>query len=284
MKIPQLLTKALTDIGEQGPYQFESGGGGDTAISIKVAAKNRKLFCKIHECVGTLGCEAASLEALSGYVRTPQVQFSGEIDGFGVLVLEYLHIHSPRTRPAWQAIGHSLARLHGQSVREEDFGFAMDNFIGGSLQQNGALSSWPDFFVERRLGPQLEMAEALPAAQVRQVEDVMRRVDAWLPAHPPAALLHGDLWSGNFGLLGAEPVFYDPACYYGDPQVDLAMMALFGRVPDSFYFAYQGHLPDAEQQIAWRVYDLYHLLNHFNLFGSSYVASVARVAGQLLRY
>ena len=126
------------------------------------------------------------------------------------------------------------------------------------------------------------MAVTLPVSVIAEVKAVIANVDAWLPANPEASLLHGDLWCGNLGLQGSEPVFYDPACYYGDAQVDLAMMVLFGHVPDSFYLSYQGRLPDAEEKNAWRVYDLYHLLNHFNLFGSGYAASVARVAGQLL--
>ncbi|MZR61643.1 phosphotransferase [Alcanivorax sp. DP30] len=258
------------------------GRGGDTAVSVKVVAKRRDLFAKIHENASLLMCEQAALTALSSFVKTPRVVSCSEIDGCGVLIMEYLQIHPPLTDPDWHALGRALAGLHGQSECEGPFGFDMDNYIGGSLQRNEHLSSWRDFFVQRRLGPQLELAWGLPESARRHVERVIARINVWLPADPPAALLHGDLWSGNLGLQGGEPVFYDPACYYGDPQADLAMMSLFGSVPDSFYLAYQGHLPDAEQQNTWRVYHLYHLLNHFNLFGSAYASSVERVARQLL--
>ena len=283
MKIHQLLTKVLMEIGEPGPYRFEVRRGGDTAISVKIAASCRYLFGKVHENAKLIDCEAAALETLARFVRVPEVQFSGEIDGLGVLVMECLDLHRPQHDADWQRMGQTLARLHELSATQPRFGFPSDNYIGGSPQHNGYLSSWQDFFVERRLEPQLAMADMLPATVVAQVKAVIAKIDRWIPAKPQASLLHGDLWHGNLGLQDGEPVFYDPACYYGDRQVDLAMMALFGSVPDSFYLSYQGRLPNADEQNAWRVYDLYHLLNHVNLFGSGYAPSVERVAGQLLQ-
>lgn len=283
MKIRQLLTSALASLGESGPCQWSERSGGDTSISVEIAANGRKMFAKIHDNPDLLACEAKGLSALSRFATTPRVLFHGQIDGHGVVVMEWLALHRPGSEQDWQRMGEALAALHSGSLGRNDFGFSHDNYIGGNVQNNGWLSDWPEFFVARRLAPQLALACGLPQDTTAGVQEVMDRIHELLPCQPVSALVHGDLWTGNLGLHNGEPVFFDPACYYGDPQVDLAMMALFGSVPDNFYLAYQGRMPNAEERRAWRVYDLYHLLNHFNLFGSGYAASVARVTEQLLQ-
>lgn len=286
MNVHYLLQKAFMDAGLPGPVRLDTAGSGDTATSGAVTIQGRRYFVKMHGCADTLRAECEGLEALSGYVRVPLITHLAEVGGAGVLILEQLALRPPQDDGDWHAIGEALGGLHRRSRSRSGYGQFRDNYIGASRQANGTLPSWQRFFVERRLGPQLERAAGLPLTVTRQVEAIMAGIDAWLPDQPESVLLHGDLWTGNFALAGsrqgAEPVFYDPACYYGDPQVDLAMMALFGSVPASFYLAYQGALPDAHQRQCWRVYDLYHLLNHFNLFGAGYTASVARTAAQLL--
>ncbi len=280
----RLVENALKTAEIPAPYVFHQEARGDTAFSCKVAAKGLNLFAKCHKNADILMSEADGLSALSAYVRVPHVEFVGEIEGYGVLLMEWLPMRRPANEIEWCSLADHLAGLHVHSCQEGGFGFPADNYIGGSVQRNRVCHSWRQFFVEQRLAPQLGMAKALPAKVRRDIERVMGGIEAWLPEQPCSALLHGDFWSGNLGLHAGEPIFYDPACYYGDPQVDLAMMALFGHVPDCFYHAYQGALPDSGQRSAWRVYDLYHLLNHFNLFGAGYAGDVARVTEQILRH
>lgn len=284
MDVEQILESALTQTGVEGPFQFSATGGGDTAISVKIATKKRHLFAKLHENADILKKEAAGLGALSAFVLVPSVAFCGQINGTGVLLMAFVPISPPVTREDWQELGDALAQLHTRSRREGPYGFDHDNFIGAMPQRNQEMSAWRAFFVRQRLAPQLAMACDLSPAVRERVAAVMTDIDRFLPEAPPAALLHGDLWSGNLGLNSGAPVFYDPACYYGDPQVDLAMMALFGKVPDNFYMAYQGRLPNSQERLSWGVYDLYHLLNHYNLFGAGYADAVGRIADQLLKY
>ena len=285
MNIHGLLQEVLYQMGGSGNVDFSPMGGGDTAISGEITVKGDKKFVKIHESAPMIIAEAASLAALSSFVRVPRVEYAGEVQGAGVLIMERMTLHRPSSRQDWERLGESLAHLHQASRQDHGYGLLEDNFIGGSPQHNGTLGSWQRFFVAHRLGPQLAWAEqrGLAADSRDRIKEVIASIDQWLPDCPPSSLVHGDLWAGNLGLEGDVPVFFDPACYYGDPQVDLAMMALFGQVPEAFYLAYQGGLPDRDQQRRWRVYDLYHLLNHFNLFGAGYGDAAARLAEQLLR-
>ena len=281
MKYELLLRAALDKMGHSGAFEPTFKGGGDTAVSGEMVVNGAFLFFKIHENAEILQSEVLALEALSAHVRVPRVLSSVQVEHAGVLILEHLTLRAPQSSQDWQAVALALARLHQPAG--EGYGRFADNYIGGSIQRNHSDDSWQRFFAECRLQPQLDRAIALPAAVRRDVDKVIARLADWLPDRPASALLHGDLWSGNFALRGDTPVFYDPACYYGDPQVDLAMMALFGNTPESFYLTYMGATPDADLRCRWWVYDLYHLLNHFNLFGSSYAASIARVAAKLLR-
>jgi protein-ribulosamine 3-kinase len=149
------------------------------------------------------------------------------------------------------------------------FGWAHDNYIGATPQQNGWCDDWAEFWYERRLKPQLDMARASGFA----LPDVPSSL---LKGHQPQpTLLHGDLWSGNAGFTAQGPVVFDPAVYYGDREADLAMTELFGGFPKAFYRAYDEAFPLAEgYERRKHLYNLYHLLNHLNLFGSGYLGQV----------
>jgi protein-ribulosamine 3-kinase len=155
--------------------------------------------------------------------------------------------------------------------RGERFGWARDNYIGSTPQANTLCASWAQFWREHRLRPQLELARRNGyAIDVGNVADL-------LEAHgPQPSLVHGDLWSGNIGFLSdGAPVLFDPAVYYGDREVDLAMTGLFGGFPPEFYSAYEKAWPlPAGQEVRKHLYNLYHLLNHLNLFGRGYFAQV----------
>jgi len=169
-----------------------------------------------------------------------------------------------------------LAALHRRQAAR--FGWARDNTIGATPQANGWCESWTMFWRERRLAPQL----ALAARNGYRID--VPPVWRLLEGHEPApSLLHGDLWSGNAGFLpDGAPVLFDPAVYYGDREADLAMTELFGGFPGEFYCAYNAAWPLASgYQQRKPLYNLYHLLNHLNLFGGGYLTQV-RAALRLL--
>jgi protein-ribulosamine 3-kinase len=189
-------------------------------------------------------------------VRAPRViSLSGT-----TLTLERLELGAP---PDWPAMGRMLAALHRNTSHR--FGWETDNWIGLAPQQNGWSTDWAAFFLERRLRPQAARAGI-------ELPDVT----ALLANHKPEpSLLHGDLWSGNAGFTPQGPVIYDPAVYYGDHEADLAMTELFGGFAPEFYAAYQREFPlDTGYERRKHLYNLYHLLNHLNLFGSGYLGHV----------
>ena len=150
------------------------------------------------------------------------------------------------------------------------FGWSRDNYIGSTPQANGWCDDWAEFWRERRLRPQLELA-ARKGFNLGRIDPV-----PVLQNHKPQpALLHGDLWSGNAGFTADGPVVLDPAVYYGDREADLAMTELFGGFPREFYDAYNKAWPlESGYPRRKHLYNLYHLLNHLNLFGGGYLAQV----------
>jgi len=203
--------------------------------------------------------EVDGLRALGAVVRVPRILEHGA----DFIVLEKLDL---KRNGDWAAMGRMLAKLHRS--HGERFGWHRDNWIGLSPQFNKWSDDWAEFFAEQRLKPQIEMAKqyAIELPDVRKL----------LGDHKPKpSLLHGDLWAGNAGFIAAGPVFFDPAVYYGDREADLAMTELFGGFPAAFYAAYNESCPleDGYEQRK-HLYNLYHLLNHLNIFGGSYLGQV----------
>jgi len=255
------------------------------------------LFAKTNrpEALPLLEAEADGLAALaaaaegSGLV-VPQPLALGLVGGEAVLVLPWLDLGLGRgADPArtWAAVGAGLARLHRRSLvaplgpgdRLGSYGWCRDNAIGTAPQANGWMANWSHFFGERRLAPQLETL-ARSSRSLAGAAALLERLDALLADHQPdACLVHGDLWSGNLDALAgscqpgldgsplAVGALFDPASYRGDREVDLAMARLFGGVPEAFFKGYEREWPLSpghEKRIS--LYNLYHLLNHANLF------------------
>jgi fructosamine-3-kinase len=255
------------------------------------------LFAKTNrpEALPLLAAEADGLAALaaaaegSGLV-VPQPLALGLVGGEAVLVLPWLDLGlGPGADPArtWAAVGAGLARLHRRSLvaplgpgdRLGSFGWCRDNAIGTAPQANGWMGNWSSFFAERRLAPQLETL-ARSGRSLEGAAALLERLDDLLAGHQPdACLVHGDLWSGNLNVLAgscqpdldgsplAVGALFDPAPYRGDREVDLAMARLFGGVPQAFFDGYSDEWPlppGHEQRVS--LYNLYHLLNHANLF------------------
>jgi protein-ribulosamine 3-kinase len=173
------------------------------------------------------------------------------------------------------------------SVRGEFYGWHRDNFIGATPQANPRNASWNSFWRDARLTPQLALAERnrLGSGLQRKGERLAAEVHRLLPEKPPPpCLLHGDLWRGNAGFLpDGAPVLFDPAVYFGDPETDLAMAELFGGFPIEFHAALgDGAHPDPAREARKTLYQLYHVLNHANLFGGSYAARAERMMERLL--
>lgn len=233
-----------------------------------------------------LRAEADGLAALAatGTVRVPAVVSRDDAGSDGRLVVEHFDLRS-LDRQGGATLGRQLAALHRHT--HEQFGWATDNFIGLGPQPNGWMDSWPRFFAERRLRPQLALARSNGADRrtLEGGEELAAKVAAFLTAgHPAPALLHGDLWGGNAGQLpDGTPVVFDPACYYGDREADLAMSELFGGFPDSFHAAYREAWPLADGYEARKtLYNLYHVLNHYNIFGAGYLGQAQRMIAKLL--
>ncbi|GAB5519916.1 MAG: hypothetical protein RhofKO_21670 [Rhodothermales bacterium] len=203
-----------------------------------------------------------------------------------MLVLDWVEVERSTPRSEAQ-LGEGLAELHRRSTAHGvAYGFASDNFIGATPQRNTFTTSWPAFFHAHRLAPQVALAHQNGYWQPQwtaRLERLYSRLGDILPAQPPPSLLHGDLWSGNvLHSRTGPPVLIDPAVYHGDREADLAMTRLFGGLGRAFYEAYEATWP-LEARAAERVdlYNLYHLLNHLNLFGNGYAGIVERMLGQI---
>jgi len=223
--------------------------------------------------------EAAGLRALAAAgARAPRPVAHGVEGGHAYLALEWMDLAS---RGDFAALGRMLAQLHRNEGAR--FGWDEDNFIGATPQKNGWADDWPGFFRECRIQPQLTLARRNGFAVEFSSWEVLK-------GHAPKpSLLHGDLWSGNAGFLATgenagSPVIFDPAVYYGDREADLAMTELFGGFPSEFYSAYEEAWPlDKGYAKRKHLYNLYHLLNHLNLFGGGYLAQVEKTLGLLAR-
>jgi len=212
-------------------------------------------------------------------IRVPEVVTVGQLDsGTSFLVLEAIPSASGGDRSSnfFETFGRSLAEMHRQGTSER-FGFHADNWLGSSIQLNPWANDWSKFWIEARLAPQLKMARDNGHSDHRLQklgERLLHRIETLFESgSEPPALIHGDLWSGNYGAdENGQPTIFDPACYYGHREAEFGMIKLFGGFPKTFYDAYHETWPLSE---GWEsrveLYTLYHLLNHLNLFGSSYL-------------
>ncbi len=234
-----------------------------------------------------LEAEAAGLEVLrkAQAARVPNVLASGVIEGASFLALEWLALSGPSPH-AHARLGELLAQLH--RVQSETFGWTRDNTIGATAQDNRPTKDWLSFFRERRLGFQLTLAyrNGYRSRLEERGSELLAGLGNLLSGHTPvASLLHGDLWGGNWAADDrGEPVIFDPAVYYGDRETDLAMTRLFGGFDAHFYSAYEAAWPlTSGAAVRCTLYQLYHLLNHLNLFGGEgYLRQVTTMLDRLL--
>ncbi|MCK6371499.1 MAG: fructosamine kinase family protein [Gammaproteobacteria bacterium] len=252
------------------------------------AADGQSLFLKLNgaDCAAMFAAECAGLRELEAAraVRVPAPLAHGQAGDQVWLAMEWLDLE-PGTTEAAARLGERLAIQHRRFARR--YGWQRDNTIGVTPQPNGWADDWVAFWRERRLAPQLRRAVAAGhgVALAGRGERVLDALPRLLAGHrPEPSLLHGDLWGGNWAMTGAaEPVIFDPAVYYGDRECDLAMTELFGGFPRQFYAAYEAAWPlPPRYRLRRDVYNLYHVLNHLNLFGGGYLGqAVALMTGLL---
>jgi len=281
------LSQALSSLGYPEPLRRTSVGGGCISNGQKLEFPDgRALFLKQARGLpeGMFAKEAQGLAALRepDVIRVPQPLAIGSEEGVPFLLLEWIETGTRGPQFA-ERLGRRLADLHRFSG-DGQFGFAFDNYIGSTPQPNGVRASWIEFFAERRLRFQLTLAaekQRVDRAVQREIEQVIDRLPQLLPEPEQPSLLHGDLWGGNLMVDDhGDPVLIDPAPYFGHREADLAMTRLFGGFPSLFYASYQESWPLSdgfEERVD--LYNLYHLLNHLNLFGSGYLSSVRSIAG-----
>lgn len=268
--------------------EFTFSGGGCINHGGKLSTATGDFFLKWNDAQkfpGMFEAESKGLQLLSqpAAIHIPNVIGCGEEGSFQFLVLEFIEQKS-RTKNYWQLLGERLAKLHGQ--HSDTFGLDHDNYIGSLPQKNDRDTSWTNFFIEKRLTVQLNLAESsgeVSASFRKKFEKLFLKLASLLPEEKPA-LLHGDLWSGN--LIAdekGEPCLIDPAVYYGNREADLAMTKLFGGFDSQFYDCYNEAFPlqkGSERRLD--LYNLYPLLVHMNLFGGTYKRSVENILDDFL--
>ena len=264
----------------------EPAGGGCINEALVVHGNGERYFVKLNrrDRAAMFAAEAEGLRELhaADVIRVPQPICSG-VNGQAFLVLEYLELGADRGT-SQERLGRQLAALHRRT--QTKFGWRRDNTIGSTPQANTEHDDWIEFWRARRLLPQLTLAteHGHARALTRGMQLVERLHSLYTDYRPVPSLLHGDLWSGNYGVLAdGEPVIFDPAVYYGDREADLAMTELFGGFGARFYAAYNEAWPlDSGYTVRKDLYNLYHVLNHLNLFGSGYLAQATRLIDRLL--
>jgi fructosamine-3-kinase len=265
-----------------------AASGGCISESFAARAGSERVFVKVGEAsrLTLFEAEADGLAALTqaGTHRIPAVLAVGETEGSAFLVLEWLDLAPISQRADAIAAGQALAALHRQ--QGQNYGWHRDNFIGATPQANTPSESWAQFFARQRIRPQVDLARqnGFPKELIADGERLVELVPALLMDHRPLpSLVHGDLWSGNAAIAQGRPALFDPAVHYGDREVDLAMSELFGGFPESFYAAYREAWPlPPGYESRKTLYNLYHILNHLNLFGTSYLAQAKRMIARLL--
>jgi protein-ribulosamine 3-kinase len=279
MALPKKIESEIEDFTKSKVSSFVDVSGGCINQAAIIGLENKeKFFVKWNDRVAEdfFSAEEHGLDLLGSVVSVPRVVCVGE--GFPFIVLEYLEKDNLKENQS--LLGELLAKLH--STKSRNPGLEIDNFIGLLPQQNRVSKqhrniSWAEFFIEYRLKPQSALGEQngwftwdfaeLFKEKYEVIKHLLESCDL------DFCLLHGDLWTGNIHWSGAKPYLIDPAVYYGSREADIAFMMLFGNLTDEFFESY--NMPMSEGfEIRKHVLNLYHLMNHANIFGGQYVQSV----------
>jgi fructosamine-3-kinase len=263
-------------------------GGGDIAAAFQLDTPAGRVFLKIMHAseAGVLEAEAEGLAAIAATnsVRTPSVLGQGVAGDDAWLALEWLDLDRLGSVGSAE-LGRRLAAMH--RATGEQHGWARDNWIGRTAQPNTANIDWVAFYGDTRLRFQLDLAASngFRGRLQKRGAELIEALPSYFEDYTPApSLLHGDLWGGNAATCNGEPVIFDPAVYYGDRETDIAMTRLFGGFGRDFYTAYEETWPlDAGYSRREPLYQLYHVLNHLNLFGSGYLGRAEALIEEALK-
>ncbi len=288
--IADAILDALADVlGRRPVLQAQQAVGGgcineaqrfDTDMGVFFVKTNEAALLEMFEAEAEGLRELAAADA----IRVPEPHATGTAAGWAFLVMEYLPTGPGRAEDQAR-MGQELAAMHRHTAAR--FGWHRDNTIGSTPQPNAWAEDWVAFWRERRLGFQLGLAarHGAPKGLLDKGERLLADLAGLFDGHAPQpSVLHGDLWAGNAAFTAdGEPVIFDPAVYFGDREADLAMTELFGGFSAQFQAAYREAWPlDPGYSVRRTLYNLYHILNHFNLFGGGYAGQAQRMIEQLL--
>lgn len=297
-----MWTKIGTEIAQATGQDFEVSdhqliGGGCINQAYLVSNRDRttpdpdqqRYFVKVNQSnlVEMFAAEARGLTeiATTAAMRVPTPICWGVSGDHSYLVLEHLALIDNPTPQSWNQMGRDLATLHRYKISpDRQFGWHINNTIGSTPQINNWEDNWATFFTDHRIGYQLQLAQS-NGGRFPRADELIAKIPTLLANYrPKPSLVHGDLWSGNasFTTTGT-PVIFDPATYWGDREVDIAMAALFGGFPNAFFQGYADVYPlDPDYSTRKILYDLYHILNHHNLFGGNYQGQANNMIDRLL--
>jgi len=292
-----------------------SVSGGCINQGYSINSSSRAYFAKINQAsqIAMFEAEALGLQQMRATqtIRVPEPICWGTEGNSAYIVLEWLDLGSRGGERAWEEMGRKLAAMHkytppnpplarggeernstllrrgeerNSTLLGKVFGWDINNTIGSTVQINNWTANWAEFWAEHRIGYQLKLAKRR-GGHFPQGERLLEMIPELLAGYEPQpSLVHGDLWGGNAGVTSAgEPVIFDPATYFGDREVDIAMTELFGGFPAQFYRGYnQVWQLDAGYEQRKTLYNLYHILNHFNLFGGSYESQANQMINRVL--
>ena len=273
------------------PFRIKSKssvGGGCINSAFRISSDEEEYFVKLNSAdqLEMFIAEAEGLQemAKARSIRVPEPICYGTADGQAYVVMEWLNMNGAKSN-AMQHFGEQLAAMH--QYTKQQFGWHRDNTIGSTHQPNKWHSNWIEFWREHRLGFQLKLAgrNGVSNKFLDKGERLQENLEVFFDGYQPvASLLHGDLWSGNYSIMSnGEPVIFDPAVYYGDREADIAMTELFGGFGNEFYSAYNNAwLLDEGYKVRKSFYNLYHIINHFNLFGGGYASQAEGMMDKLL--
>ncbi|MEG3902242.1 fructosamine kinase family protein [Microcoleus sp. B4-C5] len=293
-----------------------SVSGGCINQGYSISSSSRTYFAKINQAsqVAMFEAEALGLQQMreTQTIRVPEPICWGTEGNSAYIVLEWLDLGSRGGDRAWEEMGRKLAEMHNKytppnppllrggeepnstllrggeepnsGLLRGGFGWDINNTIGSTIQINNWTANWAEFWAEHRIGYQLKLAKRR-GGHFPKGERLLEMIPELLAGYEPQpSLVHGDLWGGNAGVTSAgEPVIFDPAAYLGDREVDIAMTELFGGFPGQFYRGYNQVWPlDSGYEERKTLYNLYHILNHFNLFGGSYESQANQMISRIL--
>ncbi len=268
--------------------EITSVSGGCINSGYILQNNNNRYFVKLNQAhlLSMFEAEFSGLTeiAKTNTIKVPKPIIFSKVDEYAFLVLEFIHLKTANHQSESQ-LGQQLAELH--KIRQPFFGWHKANTIGSTPQINTPTNQWPVFWQSKRLDFQISVAEknGINGYLIESARKLSNSLHYLFTDHSPQpSLLHGDLWSGNAAMTKqGEAIIFDPACYYGDRETDIAMTELFGGFSVNFYSAYNESYPlDSNYSTRKTLYNLYHILNHLNLFGSSYQQQAQNMIDSLL--